>query len=343
MGKKVGLECVASYFPERVVRKEELAHLLKLLPPEMESIFRFPEEVRRLSHPDAAEILADGAAKKTLEKAGLEPGDIDCIISNNCGGRFAIPMVGGYVHWKGGYPHNITVINISNACSSFVDGCWTAWSFIKAGTYKRVLVVMSSAWDTPGGQGRMDLSDPFSYLMGDGAAAAIVSDQNLKCEFLAYHNRTFSEVYDLCGADNRCPLHPASPQAAEQPEMAAYLYGTPEFMQWWREHGESFGIDGLEGAVKEAGMTLQDLDMIFMHQPADMLYVPWLKGAEAKGVPVEKWIHTWEKYGNLANCVVPVNLAEYEDAGKLTNGDIQAWITIGAGGHAPTMVTRWLG
>lgn len=342
MEKQVGLECVASHFPDQVVTKEDLAHLMDMVPPELKGIFKIPDQVRRLSHPDAAEILAEAVAKKTLEKAGLEPGDIDAIIGNNCGGRFAVPMVGSYVHWKGGYDHNITVFHLSNACASFVDACWMAWNFIRAGAYKRVLVVTVSAWDTPGGQVRMDLSDPFSYLMGDGAGAAIVSEQNLKCEFLAYHNRTFSEVYSLCGADNRYPLNPNHPLSANQPCKSSYLYGTPEFMQWWQEHGESFGIDGLKGAVKEAGMTLKDLDMIFMHQPADMLYVPWLKGAKAEGVPEEKWVHTWEKYGNLSNCVVPVNLAEFQQAGKLKKGDIHAWITIGAGGHAPTMVTRWL-
>jgi 3-oxoacyl-[acyl-carrier-protein] synthase III len=44
------------------------------------------------------------AAKKVLDKAGLKPLDIDYIISNNCGGKYTVPMVGGYVHWKLNFP-----------------------------------------------------------------------------------------------------------------------------------------------------------------------------------------------------------------------------------------------
>jgi len=343
MAKKIGLEAVVNYMPENVVKASDLDYLVPLIPPMVKDKLKFPDEVRRLKDNDAAEILAEGVSKKLLDQAELGPDDIDLIIANNCGGKYTVPMVGGYIHWKLGFTQDTPVFNLSNACASFVDACWMAWNFILAGTYKRILVATVSAWDTKGGQVRYDASDPFSYLMGDGAGAAIVSDENLICEFLAYHNRTFSEVYDLCGADIRCPLNPQLEEAAGQPEMTSYLYGTPEFMEWWQVHGKTFGIDGLRGAMEKAGLALADIDMIFMHQPADMLYTPWMDGAEEAGVAKEKWIHTWDKYGNLSNAVVPVNLAEYHEAGKLSKGDIQVWITIGAGGHAPTMVARWLG
>jgi 3-oxoacyl-[acyl-carrier-protein] synthase III len=44
----------------------------------------------------------------------------------------------------------------------------------------------------------------------------------------------------------------------------------------------------------------------------------------------------------MANAVVPVNLAEFWQKGMLKKNMIMAWITIGAGGHAPAMIVRWL-
>jgi 3-oxoacyl-[acyl-carrier-protein] synthase-3 len=326
-----------------VVRAKDQAYLEPVVPEPLKGKLRFPDEIRRFRSNDAAEILAEKAAKKALDKAGLKPSDIDYIIANNCGGKYAIPMVGAYVHWKLGFPQETTVLNIGNACASFVDACEVGWNFVLAGKYKRILIVTVSAWETQGGAGRTDFTDPQAAVMGDGAGAAIVSAQNLKCEFLSHYNRTFSEVYDMCGADVRSPAHPELKGAPAQPPISVYMYGTPQFFGWWQEKGERFGIDSITGALKKANLPLHDLDLVIFHQPADLLYDTWIYGAEKAGLSKDKWKHTWHKYGNLANAVVPVNLAEFWEKGELKKDMIMAWITIGAGGHAPTMIVRWLG
>lgn len=339
---RVGLEAIAMDMQGDVVTAKDQEYLLPTLPEFLRGNFHFPEQIRRFRNEDAAEILALNAAKKVLDKAGLKPSDIDYIISNNCGGKYTVPMVGSYVHWKLGCPVEVPVLNISNACASFVDGCEVAWNLIKAGKYKRVLIVMAAAWETIGGQCRTDLTNAQFALMGDGGAAAIVSSQNLKCEFLSHYNRTWPETYDMCGAKPKAPDFPGLPGAPAQPAFTCYGYGTPEFMMWWQKVGEKFGIDGIKGGLERANLTLKDLDAIIFHQPADMLYDVWIWGAEKEGVSKDKWMHTWNKYGNMSNAVVPVNLAEFSEQGLFKKDMIQAWITIGAGGHAPTMIAKWL-
>jgi 3-oxoacyl-[acyl-carrier-protein] synthase III len=120
------------------------------------------------------------------------------------------------------------------------------------------------------------------------------------------------------------------------------MFGSPEFFAWWQDVGPTFGINGFRGALDLAGLTLDDLQMIIFHQPADMLYDMWMDGAEKEGVSKSLWKHTWEKYGNLSNAVVPCNLAEFQEQGMLKKDMIMAWITIGAGAHAPTMIVKWL-
>jgi len=339
---KVGLETVVSDFAGTVVKDTDYSYLDPVIPEELREIFRLPKEMRRFKDDDAAEILAERVARKALDRAGLGPSDIDYIIANNCGGKYAVPMVGSYIHWKLGFSKETPVLHVSQACASFVDACEVAWNLILAGKYKRILVVTVSVWETVGGQARADLTEPMSAAMGDGAGAAIISSQNLKCEFLSYYNRTFSEVYDLCGANLRPPANPQLKQAADQPPMTVYMYGTPQFFAWWQRVGERFGIDGINGALKMAKRTLSDLDMVVFHQPADMLYDPWIEGAARAGLSKDKWKHTWNKYGNLSNAVIPVNLAEFWEKGELKKDSIIALITIGAGGHAPTMIIKWL-
>jgi len=342
MAEKIGLETVVSELPDTVITAEDLSYLEPMIPDIIREKFRFPNEIRRFRDDNAAEILAEKVAKKALDHAGLEPADIDYIIANNCGGKFAIPMVGGYIHHKLGFREETPVLNIGNACASFVDACENAWNLILAGKYKRILVVTVSVWETLGGMGRIDVTDPLNAVLGDGAGAAIVSTQNLKCEFLSYYSRTWGEVYDWCACDLRRPANPGLKGAPDQPAEAIYFFGTPAFFAWWQRVGEGFGINGINGALERANLTLPDLDIVIFHQPADMLYDMWIDGAEKAGLSKDKWRHTWDKYGNTSNAVIPINLAEFWANGDLEKDMIMAWITVGAGGHAPTMIVRWL-
>lgn len=342
MELKIGLESVAAELPELVVKAQDWAYLDPVIPGPLKGSFKFPTEIRRCRNDDAAEILAEGAARKALDKAGLKPSDIDFIIANQSGGKYVIPMVGTYVHRQLGFSEETPVLNILQACASFVDGCEIARNLIQAGKYKRILVVVVSAWETIGSNGRGDLTDVMSSVMGDGAGAGIVSTENLKCEFLAHYNRTFSETYFLSGKILSKPANPGLEGAPAQPAESMYMFGSPKFFTWWLEIGERFGIDGFKGVLKNTNFTLSDIDAIVFHQPADMLYDMWMDGAEKEGVPMNKWKHTWHEFGNLAPAVVPVNLALFQERGELKKDWLIALITIGSGGHCPTMLIRWL-
>ena len=342
MKVKVGLETVVSVLPDTIVTAKDQAYLEPEIPEMLRGIFRFPNEVRRFRNNDAVEILAEEVAQKALDRAGLKPSDIDCIISNNCGGKLTIPMVGGYIHHKLGFPLETPVFNMQSACACFLDQCEVAWNCLLSGRYKRILIVAVQGIETSGGGGRIDLTDPFFGIGGDGAGAAIVSSQNLKCEFLSYFSRTFGENYDWAGCDIRRPLNPGLKGAPDQPEISSYTFGKPYFMEWWDGMAERFAIDGFNGALKKAHLTLSDIDTVIPHQPAPLLYERWMDGAEKAGVRRDKWKHTWDKYGNMSAAVIPVNLAEFWEAGEFKKDSIMAWIAIGAGGHAPTMIVRWL-
>jgi 3-oxoacyl-[acyl-carrier-protein] synthase III len=342
MNKRVGLETIVREMPETVVTAKEKEYLRPVIPDFLLDVLRYPDEVRRFSHNDAAEILAESVAKKALDKAGLKPSDIDAIIANNCGGKYASPMVGPYVHEKLGFPKEVPVFNISNACASFVDACEAAWNFVLGGRYQRVLIVAVTALDTSGGGGRTDFTNPWLGVMGDGSAAGIVSSQNLKCEFLSYYGRTEGACYDFCGTDIRGPANPGLKGAPEQPPISSYLFLAPEYTQWWQAGGERFGVDGIEGALKKTNLALSDIDLVLFHQPADLIFDVWIDGGVKAGLSRDKWKHTWDKYGNLASCSIPVNLAEFWEEGIFHENMIQAWISVGAGGHIPTMIAKWL-
>ena len=79
------------------------------------------------------------------------------------------------------------------------------------------------ALETFGANARIDLTDPFNAVLGDGANAAIVSSQNMKCEFLSYYSRTFGEVYDLSAVNLRTPLNSGLKGTPNQPSISNYF------------------------------------------------------------------------------------------------------------------------
>jgi 3-oxoacyl-[acyl-carrier-protein] synthase-3 len=340
---KIGLEALASYFPETIIRREDFSYLDPVIPKGMEQELRGPDEIRRLSDFNAVEIMAEKVAQKALDSAGLKAADIDYIIAGNFGGKYTIPMVGTWVHHQLGFRLETPVLNIQNCCASFVDACNVAWNLIRAGEYKRILVVMVSAWNTGGGYVSIDQTTPFAKFLGDGAGAAIVSSENLKCEFLSYTNRTFGEIYNHIATELRPSEHPElQHKSPAQAAMGNYLYADEWFYEWQQKFGKTFALEGILKALEKANLSLSDLDWIVIHQSYPAGYEEWINGGEEAGISRDKWKETWNKYANIGNVDVVPNLEELWQERKLSKGSIIALFPPGGGGHTPCMVLRWL-
>jgi len=340
---KVGLETVVSYFPETVMKREDFSYLDPVIPKGMERIFRGPDEFRRLRDSNAVEIMGEKVAEKALKCAGLKPSDVDFIIAGNLGGKYVIPMVGTWVHHQLGFLQETPVLNTQNCCAGFVDACNVAWNLIRGGEYKRVLVVMVTAWDTRGGGLATDQTTPMGKLFGDGAGAAVVSSQNLKCEFLSYDNRTFGELYHHMASELRPPEHPELlPEYANQVRMGSYLWADQWFVEWQQRDGKGFAIEGIKTALKKANLSLQDLNLVIIHQAQDVIHEPWIEGGDEEGVSREKWKETWNKYGNIGNVDIAANLVELYEEGQIPKDSIIALFPPGGGGHTPCMIIKWL-
>jgi len=270
---KVGLETVVSYFPDMVVKREDLEYLDDFVPEGQEVFFKGADEFRRLKDDNATEILAENVAKKALHDANLKTLDIDYIIAANIGGRRVLPMVGTFIHEKLGFPEEIPVLNIQNVCASFVDGLNVAWTLVISGRYKRVLVVTVTAVAT-GGWG-VDLTSPMSKSFGDGAGAAIVSSENLICEFLAYQNRTLGELYEHMYMGL---LPHENPELKEKlgikGDRGIYLVADEKAMAWLAKVGKGFAVEGVKKALEEANLGIADLDMVVIHHPMEVMHAP---------------------------------------------------------------------
>lgn len=337
---KVGYETIVSYWPETVLKRSDFAYLDKVIQEEQREMFQVPnapEEVRRINDKDGAEILGERVARKALDTAGLKPSDIDCIIAENEGGKYIIPGVGCAVHQRLDFPQYMPVFDIRQGGASFVDASHLAWCLLLSGQYKRILVVTVAASSVGG----LDKTSPLSMTISDGAAAAIVSSQNLKCEFLSYSTRTDSFIYDQCFVALRPAEHPELLNEGES-EMGIYLAITPEFFEYQQRVAKNYVRDLVEKAVDKANLALSDLNVILAHQASMLLMEGWMEGMEEVGVDRGKWKETFSKYGGALNADFPANLAELWEEGGLKKGSVVALFGPGGGGHTSSLILRWL-
>ena len=179
--------------------------------------------------------------------------------------------------------------------------------------------------------------------MGDGAGAAIVSTENLKCEFLTYHNETFGELYDHLVVDLMPIMHPElKEKAGVQLDMGNFFTVDEWFYKWMEREGKTFASNIIKKALDKVHLTFPDVDKIVIHQVDNTVQRWWMQGGEEIGINRNKWKETWNTRGNIGNVDIAANLVELWEQKEIKHGSIIALFAPGAGGHTPCMIIRWL-
>ena len=80
------------------------------------------------------------AARRALQDAGLEAGDIDLIVFATMTPAHYFPGNGGLLGAKLG-PNKTHALDIRMQCAGFLSGLQVADAFIRSGTYRRILLV----------------------------------------------------------------------------------------------------------------------------------------------------------------------------------------------------------
>jgi 3-oxoacyl-[acyl-carrier-protein] synthase-3 len=138
----VGLEAITAYLPEKIITRDEFSYLEPMMPNFQDA----PLERRRCEREDAVEFMGIEVARKVLEEANLNPGDIDLVIVQTTGGHVVMPGLGAHVHHTLGMKHEAPAWNVQQCCGSWVDSCNMAWNMINANeAFDRVLVMAGPA------------------------------------------------------------------------------------------------------------------------------------------------------------------------------------------------------
>lgn len=325
--KAVGIIGIGTYVPEKVVTNKDLE---KIVDTDDEWIVeRTGIKERRIAEEGmATSDLATRAAQNALLDAGMTADEIDLIIVATATPDMFFPSVACLVQ-NNLKASKAAAFDLAAGCSGFVYGLVVGSQFIKAGLYKKILVIGAETLSRI-----LDWTDRNTcVLFGDGAGAAVLGETEPGCGILGTHlgaDGAGGDLLKLPAGGSKCP---ASAETVNNKQHFVHMNGNEVFKFATKVMGEA-AIKALENA----GLTSADVDMLIPHQ-ANIRIIQ--SAAKRLKMPAEKVIINVDRYGNTSAASIPIALEEAVKLNKVKNGDVIVLVGFGAGLTWASCVIKW--
>lgn len=308
-----------SYLPEKVLTNFDLE---KIVDTSDEWIRRRTGMVERrvADENTASSDLGIQASLRAIEAAGISPLEIDLIIVPTVTPDMFFPSTACFIQ-KGIRAKNAAAFDLSAGCSGFPYGLVVADQFIKAGTYKTILVVAAETLTKI-----TDWKDRSTcVLFGDGAGAAILRATEEDKGIISYYLAADGDYsdYELLGIPGGGSRNPATHETVEKRMHYIKMRGKELF-----KLGVKAMAEAGKRALQLANLTLDDIDLCIPHQ-ANKRMIDAV--AELMGVPEKKMFVNVEKYGNTSSATMAVALDEAIREQIIGPGSIVLIIAFGSG------------
>ena len=314
-GKIIG---TGSYLPPKRVTNDELAAMLA-----EKGIETSDEWIRTRSGILARHYADQGvnssdlgakAAGKALEMAKCEANDIELIIVATSTPDFlgGFPSTACMVQKKLCIASNCAAFDVQAVCSGFLYALSIADSFIRAGVYRKVLVVGAETYSRI-----IDYQDRTTcVLFGDGAGAVVLSasDEPGILSTALHADGHYGDILSLPGKLNN---------GAIEGKAFVYMDGKAVFklaVTWL----DKVGMEALE----KAGLKNTDVDWMVPHQ-ANLRIMQ--SSAKKLDIPSEKIIVTVDQHGNTSAASIPLAIDTGVRDGRIKAGQNILLAAIGGG------------
>ncbi|QCX54109.1 3-oxoacyl-ACP synthase III family protein [Elizabethkingia sp. JS20170427COW] len=319
------------YVPNNIVTNDDLAKVMTTSDEWITERTGIKERRHRKSRVDAEETtsyLGYKASLKALETANLTAKDIDFIIFATLSPDYYFPGCGVVLQELLGCD-TIGALDVRNQCSGFVYAMSVANAFIKAGTYKNILVVGAEIHSF--GLDFSDAGRSVSVIFGDGAGAVVLSateDENAG-DILAVNMHSEGKYAEELAVKFPGTKYGWSDQLVKNPdalttqEVYPYMNGNFVF-----KHAVTRFPETMMEALEKAGKKPEDLDMFIPHQ-ANLRISQFVQ--QRFGLLDEKVFNNIQKYGNTTAASIAIALSEAIEQGKVKRGDLVLLSAFGSG------------
>jgi 3-oxoacyl-[acyl-carrier-protein] synthase-3 len=321
--RSVILGC-GSYLPARVLSNEELAR--KVDTSDDWIVQRTGIRERRIAAPgELTSDLGRKAATAALNDAGIDAQTIDLIIVATSTPDQTFPASAVTVQAGLGITRG-AAFDMQAVCSGFVYALATADALLKAGSFKRALVIGAETFSRI-----LDWNDRTTcVLFGDGAGAVVLeaqqlpgdrSDRGVLTTHLRSDGRHKSKLYVDGG--------PSSTQTVGHLRME----GRAVF-----KHAVSMITDVITDAFKATGYNADDINWFVPHQANKRIIDD---SAHKLGIAPQKVVTTVDKHGNTSAASIPLALDVARRDGRIKKGDLVLLEAMGGGFTWGSALVRW--
>ncbi len=258
------------------------------------------------------------AAKQAIERAGLQPEDIDLIVCATTTPDQIMPSTGALIQAELGAT-NAAGMDIFAACSGFLYGITMVESMIRTGQIRNALVVGAEVLTK-----YVDYTDRGTcVIFGDGAGAAVLAPVAEGKGILATKIRSDGRFAEQLYAPGGGTKLGTTRETIENGDHFFKMKGNELFKIAVRSMAEIS-----KEMLDKAGYTIDDIDLVIPHQANQRITDAV---ASRLNVPEEKVYSNIAEHGNTSSASIPIALDECIQSGKIKEGSLVLLTSFGGG------------
>jgi 3-oxoacyl-[acyl-carrier-protein] synthase III len=323
---------IGGYLPPRVVTNQDLTQWMDTTNEWI--VERTGIEQRHWVEPgEGGYDMAVKASQKALDMAGVKAKEVDCIIYATLSPDHNFPGGAVFVQRDLGCD-TISCLDIRQQCTGFIYGLQTADAYVRAGLYKRILVIGAEVHSTG-----LDVSTTgrdVTVLFGDGAGAVLVGPTDDPAHMIL-STHVHGDGSDAAILWTEKPGSRYHPRISKEDLDAGLHFPKMEGRKVFKHAVTRMPQAIMEGMIANQ-LKLEDIDLVIPHQAN--LRINEMVG-KMIGLPPEKMHNNIQKVGNTTAASIPLCLVDAIEAGKVKSGDLLCFVAFGAGLTWGSAFVRW--
>lgn len=283
---------------------------------------------RKAAPGEYTSLFSVRAARTAIERARLDPSDIDLLICATVTPDQILPSTGCIIQAELG-ANKAAAMDVVAACSGFLYGVTLANSMIASGQVKYALVIGAEILSQ-----YVDYTDRHTcVLFGDGAGAAVLGpvegNRGILATRIKSDGRFQEQLYSPGGGTRK----PPSAETLAAGDHFFKMKGNELFKVAVRSMA-----DVSREVLEESGLTANDVNLFIPHQANQRI-----TDAVASKLNVSDSIvySNIAMHGNTSSASIPIALDECVEAGRVKTGDIVLMASFGGGVTWGGVLMRW--
>ena len=319
------------YVPEVIADNEDFAKIVDTSDEWITT--RTGIKTRHITNGVLAFHMGAKASEQAIKRAGIEAEEIDMILATTVTPDCLTPSLACLVGQELGI-ESAACMDLNAACAGYVFALDVAQKYLDSGCAKTILIVSSEIITR-----MVDYSDRGTcVLFGDGAAATVVTKGEglYSCVLKGKPQgavKIFTKLPEPKNPFSDKPFDWGYDEMNEAPTGYMQMAGNDVY-----KFATVAMPEAVELAAEQAGLKVEDLDLIIPHQANIRIVQTAIKRLK---LPAERFYINIQDFGNISSACIPLALSQLDEQGRLKKGDKICVVGFGAGLTYGASIFEW--